>query len=977
MRTKISYYAIGNANPYLSYSFTSFFGIKELRVFLILFFFNFLIAVSTFGQRIYLSGTGPDNAIPWDFKISSGKKSGFWTTIPVPSNWEMHGFGRYTYGSDHESYETDPEIGFYKKKFDLTEISGKYFKLTFQGSMTDTHVTINGEKVGSVHYGGYMQFSYDITPYVKEGENLLEVTVHKSSEDKSVQKAERIADFWLFGGIYRPVYIDILPSQNIDRISIDAKMDGAFKMNVYFNGKIKSGIVKATILDNTTSLPIGKPLSFKVSENQESVRIEGNFENIKQWSHEYPHLYRVKVELIYKGKVIHTYFQKFGFRTIEVRDHDGFYLNGKRIILKGAAMHCFRPETGRSLSKKDIEEDFQIQKELNANTVRPCHYPPDDYFFDLCDSLGLLAMCELTGWGSPLNTEKGSILVKEMISRDVNHPCIILWSNGNHKSHNPELDEVFFRWDIQQRRPLRNFARTEEYPGNYSPEFDLVDTRYYPTYDQLKERLAGNRIVCPNETIHALYDGGGAAGLFEFWEAIRTSKVGGGLMIWALFDEGIVRTDRTNIIDLESNRATDGILGPNREKEGSFYAAKDIWSPIQINQVETGEDPELAFNVRNDYTFVNLNQCRINWSLISFTTKDEAASGYRTFAKGTFVPENIPPGTTGILKPILPANWKTYDALILQILDHTGTNVIAKTFINKSRAQLANGFDNYNKQNIIQDSNNPYLFSIGEYNYLFCESTGVLLEVSKQNRKIPVSNFPFLVAESGSQKILLKPGVGKTVIRKDSDKIIIDYTGMNLLDRFTWTLAPNGTLELDYSFTLPPDDYYYSGIGMETDPKLVTGKRWLGNGPYRVWKNRTQGVTMNVWDEEKKVSIPGEVFNYPEFEGFFNSIYWSIIRYENELNMGIVLPENDITLGILNPANGLEPVNAIWHYPSIQGIFFFNCISSVGTKWKPGSDFGSSSKPEKLSGRFDGRIQLNFMWNQNGNDSRGNDLEIE
>lgn len=118
-------------------------------------------------KRKYLSGTGPDDAVLWDFRVITGRNNGFWSTIPVPSNWEFEGYGYYTYFKDREDHKTNPEIGHYKHTFNLADVTEKFYRFVFQASMTDTNVKINGKSTGPVHQGGYTQFSYDISDLVR------------------------------------------------------------------------------------------------------------------------------------------------------------------------------------------------------------------------------------------------------------------------------------------------------------------------------------------------------------------------------------------------------------------------------------------------------------------------------------------------------------------------------------------------------------------------------------------------------------------------------------------------------------------------------------------------------------------------------------------------------------------------------------------------------------------------------------------
>ena len=177
----------------------------------------------------YLSGTDKDHTVQWDFFCNNGMNSGKWTTIAVPSNWEQQSFGGYSYG--HDKIKTD-EQGLYKYSFKTDQQwKNKKVFIVFEGSMTDTDVKINGRSAGAIHQGAFYRFKYDITRLLKYGtNNLLEVKVDKQSANTSINRAERNGDFWVLGGIYRPVYLEIVPADFIDRVAIDAKASGAFSM---------------------------------------------------------------------------------------------------------------------------------------------------------------------------------------------------------------------------------------------------------------------------------------------------------------------------------------------------------------------------------------------------------------------------------------------------------------------------------------------------------------------------------------------------------------------------------------------------------------------------------------------------------------------------------------------------------------------------------------------------------------------------
>src|SRR5688500_13292030 len=249
-------------------------------------------------QRQYLSGRGTDDAVAWDFYCSSGAKSGEWTTIPVPSCWDARGFGTLNYRKDTEPAEQ----GKYRHRFKVpAEWRGQRVSIIFDGVMTDTQVSVNGKSAGEKHQGGFYRFSYDITDHLKFGaeENLLEVTVDKKSANESVNRAERQADYWVFGGIYRPVWLEAKPTKHIERVAIDARADGTIRVDVFVNagGRVEAQVKSVDVGD------VGS--AFSADARDGKARVEGNIESPKTWTAETPNLYDVEVRLLDGDKVVH------------------------------------------------------------------------------------------------------------------------------------------------------------------------------------------------------------------------------------------------------------------------------------------------------------------------------------------------------------------------------------------------------------------------------------------------------------------------------------------------------------------------------------------------------------------------------------------------------------------------------------------------------------------------------------------------
>src|SRR6266542_2529544 len=367
------------------------------------YFFLLTCAVQINAQQTetqYLSGTGSDKTVNWQFYCTDGMNSGKWTTIAVPSCWELQGFGKYNYGLDKDNVQ-GKEKGLYKYEFMVpSSWENKIIKLVFEGVMTDVEVKVNGKSAGAIHQGAFYAFRYDVSSLLKYGsKNLLEVTVSKHSSNESVNAAERRGDYWIFGGIFRPVYLEALPQQHIDRVAIDAKASGNFSADVFTNGGDKLVVQ----LLNTNGSKFGNPFSTSVSSTGKTF-ITSKLPSPKLLSPEFPNLYKAVFNLYKNGKFVHTTTQKFGFRTVEVKQRDGIYVNGVKVKMKGVNRHSFYPTTGRTTSKELSIEDVTMMKDMNMNAVRMSHYPPDDHFLDVCDSLGLFVLDELAGWHGHYDT---------------------------------------------------------------------------------------------------------------------------------------------------------------------------------------------------------------------------------------------------------------------------------------------------------------------------------------------------------------------------------------------------------------------------------------------------------------------------------------------------------------------------------------------------------------------------------------------
>jgi beta-galactosidase/beta-glucuronidase len=889
-------------------------------------------------EVIYLSGKGKDTTMQWEFYCTRGRNSGKWTMIPVPSNWELQGFGKYNYGHD---IDKGNEQGKYRYHFKIPSgWTEKVVNIVFDGVMTDTEVWINGKSAGPKHQGGFYTFKYDITDLVKFGaENLLEVTVSKVSSNASVEAAERKADYWVFGGIYRPVYLEAFPKQFIKRSAIDARMDGSINVDVFLGNIETADKVTGEVL----GVSEGWPFSAQVFKGQDKITLSSKVAGIKLWSAETPYLYELELQLFAGDKVIHKTKERFGFRTFEVRPGEGLFLNGRKIRLKGVNRHSFWPDSGRCLSRKISYDDVRLIKEMNMNAVRMSHYPPDVHFLEVCDELGLYVLNELGGWQRPpYDTGIGRKLVREMVTRDMSHPCILFWDNGNERGWNRMLDEEFWLYDPQKRRVL--------HPGE---KFNNIDTEHYRNYRIVNKKLNGPTLFMPTEFLHGLYDGGHGAGLNDYWDSMLKSSVGAGGFLWALVDEGVVRTDKNGRIDTDGNHAPDGILGPYREKEGSFYAIKEIWSPIHIDLEKLPENFSGQIRVENRYDFTNLNECRFDWKLARLPKPFAEQSVSNVLHSSTLKTSDVGPGGEGILKLNLPENWCQAGVLYLTAFNPAGKEVWTWSWgIQKGCESCHQYVKRESKKDAkikLTEGQEELLVKVDGLKLSFSKKTGELTKVVKSGRSVSMAKGPRTI-------------VGESMLTelnywRQEDDIFVECKYKGSLDYAKWKIYPSGWVRLDYQYELNWQ-FDLMGITFDYPENKMERMKWVGRGPYRVWKNRTKGGRLDIWSNDYKDHTLGITWDYPEFRGYYKDWHW--VTFETkEGKITLLNGTEDIFLGVHQPKDGPDPRSTSLNVPK-SGLSLLHAIPAIGTKFNKARDLGPESRKNEASGKYKGLVCFYF-----------------
>ena len=579
---------------------------------------------------------------PVDFYKTSYDVSG-WKEIPVPSNWEMHGYGTPIYtnitypirnnppfiqGQRGYAVEKEPNaVGSYRREFALpADWKDKEVFIHFDGIYSAAYVWINGKKVG-YSQGSSNDAEFRITPYVKAGNNTVAVEVYRWCDGSFLEDQ----DMFRLSGIHRDVYLVASPKVRLRDIhltsQISDRLDKAelkVKTDVHNYGKkVQEAAVRVSLLN-----PEGKPVSSfiiptgKITGGQENV-CEGTttIRDPRLWSAETPSLYTVQLELLdAAGNVLEATSQQYGFRKIEIRNNK-VYINNALILFKGANRHDIHPQFGKAVPVESMIEDILLFKRFNLNTIRTSHYPNDPKMYSLYDYYGLYVMdeadIECHGNMSLSNREswEGAYVDRmvRMVERDKNHPSVIFWSMGNESGGGRNFEATY-----QAAKAIDD--RYIHYEG--MNDVADMDSRMYPSIESMIEQDEQPRnkpyFLC--EYAHAM--GNAIGNLEEYWDYIEhhSKRMIGGC-IWDWVDQGINMPgqpadhyyfggsfgDRPNDNDFCCN----GIVTADRQVTPKLWEVKKVYQYITLEP-----NAENSIGVRNRYVFLNLHDFNLRYVIL-------------------------------------------------------------------------------------------------------------------------------------------------------------------------------------------------------------------------------------------------------------------------------------------------------------------------------------------------------------------------
>ena len=587
--------------------------------------------------------------------LSDGESAN-WQPIAVPSNWQLQGHDKPIYCNVKYPFAVNPPVvpsenptGCYRTTFNVTKDKLKQRNhIVFEGVNSAFHLWCNGE------YVGYSQDSrlpaeFDLSRLLVEGENRLAVMVIRWSDGSYLEDQ----DMWWLSGIFRDVNLVTKPQHHIQDVFVTPKLDACYR--------------DATVSVRTA---INAPSTFKVGiqlfdgdsavteqvitgTNNKRIDEKGGWDDVvfqtlnvkepKHWTAETPNLYRIVVSLIDEsGNTVDLEAYNVGFRNIEMKNGQ-LLVNGKAVLIRGVNRHEHHQLKGHAINEDDMLEDIKLLKQNNFNAVRTAHYPNHPRWYELCDEYGLYVVDEAnieTHGMFPMGRLSrdplwaGAYMARftQMVERDKNHPCIIIWSLGNECGHGPTHDAMYgWAKSFDPSRPVQYEGGGADTTATdiIAPMYARVDTDVkddaVPKW-AIKKWLSmpsENRPVILCEYAHAM---GNSLGSFdEYWKAFKDYPRLQGGFIWDWVDQGLTKyTDSGEAYwayggdfgDTDNDRqfCINGLLFPDRTPHPHLFEAKYCQQHLSFSLVE--KDNKFELTVSSDYLFRHTDNELLCWQVL-------------------------------------------------------------------------------------------------------------------------------------------------------------------------------------------------------------------------------------------------------------------------------------------------------------------------------------------------------------------------
>lgn len=571
-----------------------------------------------------------------------------WSTIEVPSNWEIQGFDIPIYTNLVYPFPKNPPfingdynpVGTYRRSFTVSNAwNDKEIILHFASITGYARVFLNGKEVGMTK-ASKTPAEFNITPFLSKGNNVIAVQVFRWHDGSYLEDQ----DFWRLSGIERDVYLQAMPKTTIWDFFVKSDLDSQYKnglfnldvtLRTFQNSKIKNPAVKVDLYDNQGKVVFSE--TKKVLNKDQKINFTKTIDNVKQWNAETPNLYPYTISLLdEKGNTLEVISKKTGFRKVEIKNAQ-LLVNGKAVLVKGVNIHEHSETKGHVPDTDLMLKDLQLMKENNINSIRMCHYPHDPRFYELCDEYGFYVVDEANieshgmgaEWQGSFDKSKHPAFlpewapahldrIKRMFAVDKNYPSIIIWSMGNECGNGPVFYDAY-DWlkQVDPSRPVQ-FEQAGE-----NRDTDIVCPMYPDIKSMIDYAKADKKrpyIMC--EYSHAM---GNSSGNFQkYWDIINSSKHMQGGFIWDWVDQGLKTKNEKGItfwayggdlggakLQNDENFCANGLVSANRVPHPGLFEVKKVYQNIQF-QLED----ERNLVVTNHFNFTNLSDYNFKWELV-------------------------------------------------------------------------------------------------------------------------------------------------------------------------------------------------------------------------------------------------------------------------------------------------------------------------------------------------------------------------
>ena len=599
---------------------------------------------------------------PTDFFKTNFNDKG-WGEISVPGMWELSGYGDPVYVNNHyawnNDYKSNPPIvpieknnvGSYRRSFFIpADWKGKDVIAHFGSVTSNIYLWVNGQFVGYSE-DSKLEPEFDITKYIKPGqENQIAFQVFRWSDGTYLEDQ----DFWRLSGVARDSYLYSRPKNGrLTDIRVTPDLtenyqNGILNIDITLEGNPEANLV----LTDKNGKEVGK--TSVSGSGKKTAQIKVN--NPEKWTAETPYLYTLTTTVSKGGKVQEVVPVKVGFRKVEIKD-GLLTVNGQPIIIKGVNRHELDPDGGYIVSKDRMLQDIKIMKENNINAVRTSHYPNDNLWYDLCDSVGIYVVAEANleshgmGYGpeslaKDTNWQLAHLERNERnLARNFNHPSVIIWSMGNEAGDGVNFEETY-KW-LKKEDPSRPVQYERAVLNEWT---DIFCPMYMPPSGS--EKYANNpdsyRPIIQCEYNHVMGNSGG--GFKEYMYLTRKDRLNQGGFIWDFVDQGLRGTGKNgemiytyggdyNPYDASDNNFNcNGLISPDRELHPHMnevaYQYQNIWvTPANLSNGEV--------NVFNENVFTDLSNYVMEWTLLENGMPIES---------GVINNLNVPAGETRMMK---------------------------------------------------------------------------------------------------------------------------------------------------------------------------------------------------------------------------------------------------------------------------------------------------------------------------------------